>query len=350
MKDFALIIRTSREFLLVMTLVLTHVLSSNAGLHTVTIDVESTEDYIVDSGFENIMGSEPDSGSLPWFSTDEGSDLNFKPSTNVVRTGNQAVVFASYGGTGAIVQNLDVQVDADKNYHASLWMLTSDPSLDPSHTNTPAIQVTLFTSPTLGGTYAYRKGFVWDKTPSSDDLWEEVAGTIKGSDVAAYDGEYIQIRIAKSVGNVTHRIYIDDVMLKSASPVAPHKVDHMAMGTGLIYSWAADSTYANGQIDHILKDIGIGSLRWPGGAVVALYHWDDLNGNGWKDSWDPSYDPADDQPPENYMDLDEYLAMIDRTGAEIMLGVNMSSGKEWNREAEGIAEAQALMQYCYDQG
>ena len=81
----------------------------------------------------------------------------------------------------------------------------------------------------------------------------------------------------------------------------------------------------------IIRDIGMGALRWPGGAVVTFYHWDDLNGLGWTDSWNPAYDSADNQPPSAFMDLDEYLNLIDETGAEIMLGVNMSSGIEWDR-------------------
>ncbi len=129
-----------------------------------------------------------------------------------------------------------------------------------------------------------------------------------------------------------------------------HTVTKMAMGTGLVYSWYADAMFADGEVAHIIKDIGLGALRWPGGAVVTYYHWDNLNGQGWMDHWNPGYDTAKDQPPENYMDLDEYLALIDETGAEIMLGVNMSSGIEWNREAEGIAEASNLMVYCQSQG
>jgi hypothetical protein len=132
--------------------------------------------------------------------------------------------------------------------------------------------------------------------------------------------------------------------------IEEHAITKMAMGTGLVYSWYPDAMFADGEVAHIIKDIGVGALRWPGGAVVTYYHWNDLNGQGWKDNWDPSYDPASDLPDDQFQDLDEYLALIDETGAEIMLGVNMSSGKEWNREAAGIAEASNLMVYCQSQG
>lgn len=132
--------------------------------------------------------------------------------------------------------------------------------------------------------------------------------------------------------------------------VEEHAVTKMAMGAGLVYSWYPDAMFAGGEVAHIIKDIGLGALRWPGGAVVTYYHWDNLNGQGWQDNWNPSYDPANDMPSELFQDLDEYLALIDETGAEIMLGVNMSSGIEWNREAEAIAEASNLMVYCQSQG
>ena len=141
-------------------------------------------------------------------------------------------------------------------------------------------------------------------------------------------------------------VYVVDV----DAGVQEHEVTKMAMGAGLVYSWYPDSMFADGEMAHIIQDIGLGGLRWPGGAVVTYYHWDDLNGQGWQDNWNPSYNPVSDLPPEKFQDLDEYLALIDETGAEIMLGVNMSSGIEWDREAEAIAEASNLMVYVQSQG
>ncbi|MGK0237332.1 MAG: alpha-N-arabinofuranosidase [Candidatus Pelagisphaera sp.] len=130
-----------------------------------------------------------------------------------------------------------------------------------------------------------------------------------------------------------------------------HAISKMALGTGLIYSWNADEIYQSEEMPHIIKDIGFGALRWPGGTLVTFYNWNDLTGQGWQDHWNPNYDrAAQDKPPSTYMDLDEYLALIDETGAEIMLGVNMSSGKEWDREAEGIEEARQLMITCKAKG
>jgi hypothetical protein len=132
--------------------------------------------------------------------------------------------------------------------------------------------------------------------------------------------------------------------------VEVHPVTHMAMGTNLVYAWQADSFFADGSAAHIIKDIGLGSLRWPGGTVTTFYHWDALIGHGWNDSWNPDWDSSNNLSPEEFMDLDEYLAFVDQTGVDIMLGVNMSSGKEWDREAEGLDEATRLMEYCHARG
>lgn len=129
-----------------------------------------------------------------------------------------------------------------------------------------------------------------------------------------------------------------------------HAITKMALGANFVYAWHPDSFFEDGSVAHIMQDIGIGSMRWPGGAVTGFYHWDALIGHGWNDSWNPGWDPAKNLPQEDFMDLDEYLSMVDQTGIEIMLGVNMSSGKEWGREADGIDEATRLMQYCYDRG
>jgi hypothetical protein len=123
----------------------------------------------------------------------------------------------------------------------------------------------------------------------------------------------------------------------------------MGQGQGLIYSFEADSIYEDGSMVQLLKDVGTSFLRWPGGTVTTYYHWDDLTGQGWMDTWNPAYDRVNDKDPKEYMDLDEYIALCRATGAEAMLGINMSSGMEWGREADALNEAVALVKYCMSQ-
>ncbi len=129
-------------------------------------------------------------------------------------------------------------------------------------------------------------------------------------------------------------------------------VSPLLMGFNTIYCFEADAMWqnGNGQIPALMKKMNAGILRYPGGAVVNRYHWNNLNGEGWMDNWDPNYDSANDQPESEFMDVDEYMANVNAIGAEPMVGVNMGSGLKYNRVQDGIDEAVALVQYCLDNG
>lgn len=127
-----------------------------------------------------------------------------------------------------------------------------------------------------------------------------------------------------------------------------HSVHPMIQGHGLVYSEEDDAIYSDGSMAQLYKNVGTGFLRWPGGTVATMYHWNDLSGVGWVDNWNPNYNDSADRPTSEYMDLDEYIALTNAIGSEPMLGINMSSGMEWNREADAIQEAKDMIQYCLD--
>ena len=129
-------------------------------------------------------------------------------------------------------------------------------------------------------------------------------------------------------------------------------VSPLLMGFNTIYCFENDALWedGNGQIPSLMKKMNTGILRYPGGAVVNRYHWNNLNGEGWKDNWDPNYDPANDHPESDYMDVDEYMVNVEAIGAEPMLGINMGSGMKYDRVQDGVDEAVALVQYCLDKG
>lgn len=120
----------------------------------------------------------------------------------------------------------------------------------------------------------------------------------------------------------------------------------MIQGFGLVYVMEADSIYSDGSMAQLYQDVGASFLRWPGGTVVTHYHWNDLTGNGWNDNWNPDYDTATNKAPYSYMDLDEYMDLCKDSGVEPMLGINMSSGMEWNRRSDGVQEAIDMIKYC----
>ena len=129
-------------------------------------------------------------------------------------------------------------------------------------------------------------------------------------------------------------------------------VSPLLMGFGTIYSFEKDEMWLEGKgtLPTMLKRFKTGILRYPGGAPTNRYHWNDLNGQGWKDNWDPQYDHSNDLPASDYMDVDEYMKNVTEIGAEPMLGINMGSGLKYNRVQDGVDEAVALMQYCKDKG
>lgn len=119
-------------------------------------------------------------------------------------------------------------------------------------------------------------------------------------------------------------------------------------GSHFVYGTEADELYEDDRIVQWMKDSKVGTIRYPGGTVVMSYHWDSLNGINFKvDSWDPIYyETARD--PSNFMDVDEYVAFCRKVNTEPMLGVNILSGRKYNREEDGLAEARRLIQHCVD--
>ena len=220
-----------------MAALLTLIASAQGAVHTVTLDFDDVRNFLADPGFEMMSGTEPDAASVPWFTSGEDSPSNFRISTNRAFTGNQSVVFADYGDKGAVVQNLELQLNAAKHYRLSVWMRTDDPSGNAAHTNAPALNATIYTSPTAEGTYTYRAGFFWGLTTSVGGGWEKVEGTISGADLSGYAGEFIQLRLVKAAENSSHLIYIDNASLsESDSSDVPQTVSRHLVGANIVYS------------------------------------------------------------------------------------------------------------------
>ncbi|MEX0685134.1 MAG: T9SS type A sorting domain-containing protein [Balneolales bacterium] len=126
-------------------------------------------------------------------------------------------------------------------------------------------------------------------------------------------------------------------------------ISNHLMGFNLVYSQESDQIWQDGKVEGYLKDVNTSLLRWPGGTISTFYHWNDLTGKRppWRDNWDPDNNVSVAAESE-FMDLDEYISLIKSTGATPLLGINVDSGRRWDREQDGIDEALALMQYCKD--
>ncbi len=126
------------------------------------------------------------------------------------------------------------------------------------------------------------------------------------------------------------------------NPISKH-----LMGFNAVYAYEADFVWKDGKIEGYLKDVNASVMRYPGGTVCSFYHWDEPTGEGWQDSWDP-INKVKPKAKSEFMDLDEFIALAQRSDFTPLLGINMSSGRRWNRIEDGIIEALALMKYCRD--
>ncbi len=124
------------------------------------------------------------------------------------------------------------------------------------------------------------------------------------------------------------------------------------IGTNAIFSKEPDAQWLNGtgNVPNLLANIQTKLVRFPAGTVVTYWHYNMPTVPGWTDGWDPAYNPANNLPASATMSIDEYLAYCAAKGTTPLVGVNMGSGKRWNRVTDGINEAKALVQHCMNSG
>jgi len=121
-------------------------------------------------------------------------------------------------------------------------------------------------------------------------------------------------------------------------------------GSHFVYAVESDSLYKEQDISDWMQESKVGTIRWPGGTAVQYYHWDDLNGIPFKiDSWDPEYKSVA-KSPDNFMDVDEYLAYTKKLNIEPMIGINIRSGKKYGRDQDGLDEAKRLIEHVKSNG
>ena len=73
------------------------------------------------------------------------------------------------------------------------------------------------------------------------------------------------------------------------------------------------------------REIGIGSMRWPGGCCADHYHWKNGIGSERMDRTHPLHDPAN-PVWRNDFGTDEFLRFCELVGAEPVLTVNVATG------------------------
>lgn len=125
------------------------------------------------------------------------------------------------------------------------------------------------------------------------------------------------------------------------------KISPDLIGTNVIYSREADALWADGSVAQSLKAIRTGFMRYPGGEVTSFYHWNRNTGVPFQDAWD-GHVPV--QPYSEWMSFDEYMRQVQAAGGTPLVGINIQSGHNQGRVADGVAEAVALVKYAKNRG
>jgi alpha-N-arabinofuranosidase len=85
----------------------------------------------------------------------------------------------------------------------------------------------------------------------------------------------------------------------------------------------------------LVRELGVTTIRYPGGNFVSAYRWED--GVGPRDQRPTRLDLAWHSTETNQVGLDEFAEWADRVGVEVMMAVNLGT--------RGVAEALDLLEY-----
>lgn len=186
--------------------------------------VSARANILSDGRFTSGKGTYPDEKTSPWFTT--GEQGGWAALTDPERSrddSGQSLKFNRWRGDLNVLQNTGHIIQSGHDYHISLWMMTDEPSDDPSHTAKPGIFVTVASAKQPDGPYHYRKQFFWETTTSKHGVWECMEGTIEADLLENWIGEYIQLRIVKKSLNSSHAIWVDDIQLVGENHGAPRE-------------------------------------------------------------------------------------------------------------------------------
>ena len=98
----------------------------------------------------------------------------------------------------------------------------------------------------------------------------------------------------------------------------------------------ADDMGFRGDVLGMVKELGVPIVRYPGGNFVSGYDWED--GTGPRQLRPRRLDLAWSSIETNEVGIDEFQEWARRSGAEVMLAVNLGT--------RGVSEARDLIEYC----
>ena len=98
----------------------------------------------------------------------------------------------------------------------------------------------------------------------------------------------------------------------------------------------ADADGFRADVLELVRELGVTTVRYPGGNFVSGYRWED--GVGPREQRPRRLDLAWHSTETNQVGLDEFARWAERAGAELMLAVNLGT--------RGVAEALDLLEYA----
>ncbi|WP_395103908.1 alpha-N-arabinofuranosidase [Actinomadura sp. SCN-SB] len=99
---------------------------------------------------------------------------------------------------------------------------------------------------------------------------------------------------------------------------------------------SADEDGFRGDVLALTRELGVTTVRYPGGNFVSAYRWEDGIGPVAERPARP--DPAWHSTEPNLFGVDEFMAWARKAGVEPMMAVNLGT--------RGVAEALDLLEYC----
>jgi arylsulfatase A-like enzyme len=180
---------------------------------------------IVDPGFEWFTeSSEPN--PIPtvtenravdpvWFTSEPSSNLwQITRENSLQRSGNYALRFQQRWTSSPVIQLLEDRLNSNLTYALSFWLRRGNNNISPLGSNDTTVDIELWSSATVDGTFTYRADLITAAQNSVANIWQRFEGSLDAAALAAYDGDYLQLRIVRN-DNVKHTIYLDDLVLNA---------------------------------------------------------------------------------------------------------------------------------------
>ena len=130
------------------------------------------------------------------------------------------------------------------------------------------------------------------------------------------------------------------------------EISNYLVGMHSAYSNEPDAFYENDAYGYIawMNTAEINTMRYPGGSIVKYWDWENPSGISTGDPWNPTWDSSNQVSESEWLGLDEYLDIVDATGMVPLLGVNINSGYDFDKEQESIDRAVRMVNYVKNRG